>query len=164
MVCDGKNSCNIGGLSCEQDMLCVDFPRDDCDPLIGDANCRGCCVADDCLTTRCQPNHVCALDAFGRGLCEKAPDACCDAVATCPVGTHAVKDCTDASLKDGTCTYRSVCCDRVACQLDDVQSGVCDKAKACGGIAGIQCSSAAEVCIDNPDDNCDPKTGGADCG
>jgi hypothetical protein len=33
----------------------------------------------------------------------------------------------------------------------------------CGGIAGIQCPSGMD-CIDNPNDSCDPKHGGADCG
>jgi hypothetical protein len=34
----------------------------------------------------------------------------------------------------------------------------------CGGIAGIPCHEAGEVCIDDPTDDCDPKNGGADCG
>ena len=33
----------------------------------------------------------------------------------------------------------------------------------CGGIAGIPCPEGF-TCVDNPRDNCDPKTGGADCG
>ncbi len=36
-------------------------------------------------------------------------------------------------------------------------------AKMCGGIAGFQCDSGTH-CIDNPNDSCDPKNGGADCG
>ena len=32
----------------------------------------------------------------------------------------------------------------------------------CGGIAGIRCPEGF-VCIDNPEDNCDPDRGGADC-
>jgi hypothetical protein len=34
----------------------------------------------------------------------------------------------------------------------------------CGGIAGLQCSGSADRCIDDPDDDCDPARGGADCG
>ena len=33
----------------------------------------------------------------------------------------------------------------------------------CGGIAGIPCPEGF-TCVDNPNDNCSPKTGGADCG
>lgn len=34
--------------------------------------------------------------------------------------------------------------------------------KACGGIAGLECP-AGSACTDNPDDDCDPKAGAADC-
>ena len=44
--------------------------------------------------------------------------------------------------------------------------GKCEAAAAtgaaCGGIAGIACASG-ESCVDNPDDSCDPASGGADC-
>lgn len=33
----------------------------------------------------------------------------------------------------------------------------------CGGIAGIQCPKG-KTCVDNPNDDCDPTKGGADCG
>lgn len=33
----------------------------------------------------------------------------------------------------------------------------------CGGIAGLQCPSPKQKCVDDPRDNCDPKRGGADC-
>ncbi len=33
----------------------------------------------------------------------------------------------------------------------------------CGGIAGIPCPEGF-TCVDDPRDNCNPKTGGADCG
>ena len=33
----------------------------------------------------------------------------------------------------------------------------------CGGIAGIPCPGAG-MCVDDPDDDCDPENGGADCG
>jgi hypothetical protein len=34
--------------------------------------------------------------------------------------------------------------------------------QACGGITGAQCP-VHEICIDDPNDSCDPKAGGADC-
>jgi len=33
----------------------------------------------------------------------------------------------------------------------------------CGGIAGIPCPDG-NSCVDDPSDDCDPRTGGADCG
>ena len=34
----------------------------------------------------------------------------------------------------------------------------------CGGIAAIQCTDPSDQCVDDPNDDCDPKKGGADCG
>jgi hypothetical protein len=34
---------------------------------------------------------------------------------------------------------------------------------ACGGIAGKQCP-VGQTCVDDPNDDCDPNEGGADCG
>jgi len=41
-------------------------------------------------------------------------------------------------------------------------SGACAKGPTCGGIAGIACPGTGR-CVDDPSDNCDPATGGADC-
>ncbi len=38
-----------------------------------------------------------------------------------------------------------------------------DASTFCGGIAGIPCAEGF-VCVDDPNDDCNPKTGGADCG
>ena len=38
-----------------------------------------------------------------------------------------------------------------------------DPGPLCGGIAGIPCPGAG-VCVDDPTDDCDPASGGADCG
>jgi hypothetical protein len=38
-----------------------------------------------------------------------------------------------------------------------------DSGGFCGGIAGIACPSG-QVCVDDPNDSCDPQHGGADCG
>ncbi|KAJ4392088.1 hypothetical protein N0V93_005709 [Gnomoniopsis smithogilvyi] len=34
---------------------------------------------------------------------------------------------------------------------------------ACGGFAGLECTNPADVCVDDPRDDCDPLQGGADC-
>ena len=33
----------------------------------------------------------------------------------------------------------------------------------CAGFAGLECPSPRQICVDDPRDNCDPKTGGRDC-
>jgi hypothetical protein len=35
--------------------------------------------------------------------------------------------------------------------------------RTCGGIANLQCP-AGQICVENPNDSCDPNNGGADCG
>jgi hypothetical protein len=34
----------------------------------------------------------------------------------------------------------------------------------CGGIGGKACPEKGQRCVDDPDDDCDPGKGGADCG
>ena len=60
-------------------------------------------------------------------------------------------------------------CDTVRCRAgthcEALEEGALCLADApfCGGIAGIQCPGDG-YCVDNPDDDCDPENGGADCG
>lgn len=41
-------------------------------------------------------------------------------------------------------------------------SNACEAAHQCAGFLGIECP-AGQICIDNPNDDCDPGQGGADC-
>ncbi len=34
----------------------------------------------------------------------------------------------------------------------------------CGGFGNLPCATSGDQCVDDPDDDCDPKRGGADCG
>src|SRR5688572_17976054 len=45
--------------------------------------------------------------------------------------------------------------------LDNVAT--CEPNVFCGGIAGFACPGAGQ-CVDDPNDDCDPENGGADCG
>jgi hypothetical protein len=60
-------------------------------------------------------------------------------------------------------TYGNACT-AAAAGVSIEHQGECRKSEreACGGIAGIQCPGG-KVCVDDPNDNCDPKQGGADC-
>lgn len=41
--------------------------------------------------------------------------------------------------------------------------GVCIVPETCGGFVGKQCSQVGRVCVDDPRDDCDPASSGADC-
>lgn len=45
----------------------------------------------------------------------------------------------------------------------DARLGICVKPVFCGGVAGATCREAKK-CVDDPRDDCDPKTSGRDCG
>ena len=55
-------------------------------------------------------------------------------------------------------------CKPIVGTCEPVEAKVCDGKTTCGGITGASCNSRSHVCIDNPDDNCDPAKGGRDCG
>lgn len=61
--------------------------------------------------------------------------------------------CVDDPRKDG-------------CGMDCDDTGICvpvEGVEMCGGFAGFPCPEGL-LCIDFPNDSCDPKNGGADCG
>ncbi|PGH21304.1 hypothetical protein AJ80_03354 [Polytolypa hystricis UAMH7299] len=52
---------------------------------------------------------------------------------------------------------------RTGCGMACDMPGICVKPVFCGGFAGLQCPKG-QTCYDDPRDDCDPRTGGADCG
>ncbi|KAJ9470839.1 hypothetical protein DIPPA_12087 [Diplonema papillatum] len=72
-VCEGKASCGARlGTACESvSDVCIDDPSDDCNPLKGGADCSGCCVFDQCLTTKCIAGFKCVLNRLGQAECVK---------------------------------------------------------------------------------------------
>ena len=49
------------------------------------------------------------------------------------------------------------------CGLECDATGICVQNKLCGGFGGIRCPDSRQVCVDAPNDGCDPQNGGADC-
>ncbi|KAK4448869.1 hypothetical protein QBC34DRAFT_406275 [Podospora aff. communis PSN243] len=61
-------------------------------------------------------------------------------------------------------TCKKVCPDEQVCiTLPKGCRDICVVPRFCGGIAGIQCDDGF-ICIDYPNDGCDPENGGNDCG
>jgi hypothetical protein len=59
------------------------------------------------------------------------------------------------------------CFDNIGCMVgshwDSTKCTCVADQQTCGGIANLQCPGG-QKCVDNPNDNCDPSNGGADCG
>ncbi|KAK0664825.1 hypothetical protein DIS24_g163 [Lasiodiplodia hormozganensis] len=71
---------------------------------------------------------------------------------TCPSGFTCVRD-LDATAESPTGGCGPAC----------GELGVCIVPERCGGFAGFPCSEPGRTCVDDPDDGCDPLSGGADC-
>ncbi len=146
------------------------------------------CTADsDCVAVtehKCCPN--CALAAVNKDqtdayssqplICAAVlcPVACLldERVAQCNFGTN---KCEMVAIEDIACGGRTI--HRRGCPAGYECTGaqmawdapgnctpVAPAEEFCGGIAGISCSKSTDVCIDDPNDSCDPDNGGADCG
>ena len=108
------------------------------------------CLVNPCDTAKCDLGFECRASYCGgcNHLCVKAKPAGCAALQ-CAGNTKCVED---KQTGEGKCV-----------PVDPLPL-VCDGKTQCGGITGASCNSRSHVCIDNPDDDCDPATGDRDCG
>ncbi|HEU4577700.1 MAG TPA: hypothetical protein VFS67_05570 [Polyangiaceae bacterium] len=155
----------FAGIACPGSGTCVDDPSDDCDPERGGADCGGIC--------ECNVRALCV-----RGLAfDASPDVCAcvpeeppvDACASvrCRAGTHCevIDDRAQCIVDEQVNPCAAVLCPAPStCEVVGGQ-GVCTPIETtfCGGIAAFPCPGSG-TCVDNPNDGCDPRRGGADCG
>jgi hypothetical protein len=135
--CTSQQSCGgIAARPCPGGGTCSDDPSDNCDPQQGGADCSGIC---SCVEKVFCPQG----DSFDSSpsVCACVPQTTQDpcASARCVTGTHC-----EAADGGAQC-------------LPDPQNVFC------GGIAAIACPGGGK-CGDDPNDDCDPQQGGADCG
>ena len=72
--------------------------------------------------------------------------------------------CCDGKTYGNTCEAGCAGFDaKEDCTPGGCPPSVAGEGEFCGGFAGIQCEEGLE-CVDDPNDKCDPKSGGADCG
>jgi len=153
-LCGGKGKGN-----CWCDDACVDFGDccSDADEVCGieppppeGQACGGL------LGLQCDEDEFCSYGeddfcgfADATGECVQRPDACIalfDPVCGC----------------DGN-TYGNSC-NAASAGVSVAHDGECEQqGEFCGGFAGIPCPEGEE-CVDDPNDDCDPENGGADCG
>jgi hypothetical protein len=117
-VCEPGMCGGIAAIPCPDGFICIDDPRDDCDPAAGGADCPGICVRkvqDPCATIRCRQGTKCCPKCGGicipndlrcsNELCVSEP--CGPTV--CPVG----QVCCNESC--GICTPPGGVCILIAC-------------------------------------------------
>jgi hypothetical protein len=139
-------------------------------PCNVDADCArvrpDCCQLQDWISVRadkvdayrdslkCAANIICPRIAVreNHAMAECQNNKC---VAVLPANV----DCGGRSLNPHSCP-NSYNCEGPQLLVDG--TGKCFQ--QCGGIAGFGCDKVDDICVDNPNDSCDPNAGGADCG
>ncbi|MFZ5441399.1 MAG: hypothetical protein ACOZQL_15430 [Myxococcota bacterium] len=162
MTCPAGTACDPASVVCvAQPVQCASTM--DCPTNFACIN--GQCQAPstgNCGVNTCASGQVCR-----NGMCIAAPTdggstnpAACMADADCAMGLRCVN-----GVCRGVCTAQPEICNN----LDDDCDGLVDEGCAspdggsivCGGFAGLRCPSTM-VCVDDPNDMCDPASGG-DC-
>jgi hypothetical protein len=143
-----------------------------CEPVPTDgpkAGSGGSAASPDetqCGRATCGEDETCCNESCG--ICTKPGEGCTKQLC--------LPDDADAGSPQGescgpvTCDPGQVCCNE-SCGFCTEPDGFCteqfcgpaEESPTCGGFAGIACPGGAS-CVDDSADDCDPNSGGADCG
>ncbi|KAH8902135.1 hypothetical protein BR93DRAFT_854725, partial [Coniochaeta sp. PMI_546] len=83
-----------------------------------------------------------------------------------PEPTFTYQSCGGFRIQQKPCPSGQICIDdpyRSGCGMACDAPGICVTPVFCGGFAGLRCKDGKK-CVEDPRDDCDPKSGGADCG
>jgi hypothetical protein len=137
-----------------------------------DADCakieKGCCPLGNYIAVKSDKvsQYQASLNCSQPMACPAVIPQVNHAMAQCNLGTHKCELVKPKDIQCGGFTLNPHSCPpNYQCKLP---AGIADApgkcVQFCGGFAAFQCSDPSEVCVDNPDDSCDPNNGGADCG
>jgi len=146
----GPNTCAKGQVCCNESCGICTEPG-------------GFCTEQFCGDPDPDPNApfcggIAGIACPGAGMCEDNPNDDCDP-------DNGGADCGGLC----TCSGAAVLCITGTIFNDDPNVCACEgtpeppPAPFCGGIAAFPCPGEGE-CVDDPNDDCDPNNGGADCG
>ncbi len=110
-------------------------------------------TSQTCGENDCAASEYCAFKAIG---CDASVSECAPRPEMCTMDFRPVCGC------DGK-TYSNACA-AAGAGANIEKAGECDSepVASCGGITGRLCPEG-RTCVDNPNDSCVPKKGGADC-
>jgi hypothetical protein len=171
VVCDpepGEMCGGIAGIPCPDGFVCVDDPRDDCDPAAGGADCPGICVPsgeNPCAAILCRAGTTCCSHCGGICIPPGVPcsaDLCvgepCNQVVCGPGEFCCNESCSICAPRGGGCTDQfcgspgqGVPCGPAICPVGQV---------CCNESCGI-CTPPGGAC---PALFCEPPGRGEPCG
>lgn len=131
---------------------------------VADADCRT--FASTCDTCQCLALGQTAADPVcGGSQVECFADSCAGQTAVCDQGQCVLKTACaiiDCAAPPPGCHYEGMI--TAPCEAQTCGTLICEPppAETCGGLLGTACADGL-VCVDIPDDGCDPDNGGADC-
>jgi len=162
----------------EQQPCTLSYQGQDCDSCAllangcwsADCSVHGVPVVDSCANTGM--DGIFQVLAYYTGAVDSSTLTVGGSSSTCAVSNNSTNEQPATCSADRPCVLGNTVCvpdpDSVDCVLGvDANDcpGVCVAPPFCAGVAGIECPPGVGLtCADDPNDDCDPATGGADCG
>ena len=137
----------IAGIPCRDGFVCVDDPRDSCDPMTGGADCGGVCRRAH--RTRCDYGDP------SRSYVSRDPDQCAAIHFFCETGAPFFDDCGCGC--EGVCLTTAFCVegytwDETTCSCVPTESGERCGDRVCGA-GQVCCNASCGICTE-PDMFC----------